>query len=309
MSLTLLFALIAAAATPVPVAVTGACPSAEAVTAALGSALGNEVTTGVADVPRVSDQGDRFSVAVRGQTRQFVDAGRDCDERARAAAVFIALALNPPVVPAPPAPVVRDGAAQQVVAPAAPAAASTPARWIDVAAAARLDGGTASATSAAIGFEARAAVGWRWLGVAATAGVLAPTDSRLSSVTVRQQRFPLSVAVTAQHAIGPRLAVAGAVGAALVPLTLRGEGLDGGSQVTRLDAGARLAVELRIRATPRLAPFVDVHAEIFPRAYQLDVDPFGTVGSTGRLWMGVSAGLSFAVSADGAVGPRWAEHR
>ncbi len=119
-------------------------------------------------------------------------------------------------------------------------------------------------SSAAIGFEGRAAVGWRWLGVAATAGVLAPTDSQFSSVSVRQQRFPLSVAVTAQHGIGPRLAVAGAVGAALVPLTLRGEGLDGGSQSTRLDAGVRLAVELRIRATPRLAPFVDLHAEIFP---------------------------------------------
>jgi len=297
MSPTLLFALIAAVASPVPVAVTGACPSAEAVTAALGSALGNEATTGVAEVPRVSDQGDRFSVAVRRQTRQFVDPTRDCDERARAAAVFIALALNPPVVPPAPAPTVRDGAAPQVVvpAPAAPAPASTSERWIDVAAAGRLDGGTATASGAAIGFEARAAVGWRWLGVAATAGVLAPTESQFSSVTVRQQRFPLSVAVTAQHGIGPRLAVAGAFGAALVPLTLRGEGLDGGSQSTRLDAGVRLAVELRIRATPRLAPFVDLHAEIFPRAYQLDVDPFGTVGSTGRLWVGVSAGLLFAV--------------
>ena len=295
MSPTLLFGLIAAAASPVPVAVTGACPSAEAVTAALGSALGNEATTGAADVPRVSDQGDRFSVAVRGQTRQFVDPARDCDERARAAAVFIALALNPPVVPPAPAPGVRDGAAQQAVVPAAPAPAPTSERWIDLAAGARLDGGFASASSAAIGFEARAAVGWRWLGIAATAGLLAPTESRFSSVTVRQQRFPFSVAVTAQRGIGQRLAVAGAVGAALVPLTLRGEGLDGGSQATRLDAGVRLAVELRIRATPRLAPFVDLHAEIFPRAYQLDVDPLGTVGSTGRLWVGVSAGLSFAL--------------
>jgi hypothetical protein len=76
---------------------------------------------------------------------------------------------------------------------------------------------------------------------------------------------------------------------------LRGEGLAGSSRATRLDAGVRLAVELRIRATPRLAPSVGLHAEIFPRDYQLDVEPLGTVGSTGRLWVGVSAGLSFAV--------------
>ena len=174
---------------------------------------------------------------------------------------------------------------------AAPARAAE--RWIDVAAAARFDGGPSAETSAAFGFEARVTVGWRWLGVAATAGVLAPTDTTFSSVTVRQQRFPLSVAVTARRGLSQRLVVAGAVGAALVPLTLRGESLAGASQSTRLDAGVRLAVELRFLATPRLTPFIDLHAEIFPRAYQLDVDPLGTIGSTGRFWLGAAVGLSF----------------
>ena len=143
-------------------------------------------------------------------------------------------------------------------------------------AAARVDGATQPETGVAIGFEVRAAAGWRWLGVAATAGVLAPTDSRFSAVTVRQQRFPLSLAFTARHRLGERLAVAGAVGAALVPLTLRADGIDGASSSTRLDAGVRLALELAFLATPRLAPFIGIHAEIFPRAYELDVGPPGT---------------------------------
>ena len=297
MSQILLLALIAAApagAPPaLPVTVTGECPSAGAVTAALGSALGGEARTGVADSPRVSDEGDRFSVVALGQSRQFADPARDCDERARAAAVFIALVLNPPVVPRAPQPAPRSGAAQQVAVappPAEPVRASQ--RWIDLGAAARFDGGPASDSGAALGFEARAAAGWRWLGVAATAGVLAPTESRLSSVTIRQQRFPLSVALTARRDVSPRFAVAGAVGAALVPLTLRGE-TPGGSSATRLDAGIRLAVEARFRVSPRLAPFLDLHAEIFPRAYELDVDPLGSVGSTGRFWAGVAAGLLF----------------
>ena len=293
MSPTLLLGLIAAASPTPAVAVTGACPNADAVTAALASALGHEAKRDLAGVAKVTDEGDRFSVTVLGQTRQYGDPARNCDERARAAAVSIALALNPPVVLAP-VPVVRDGAAPQVsvtATEAAPARASV--RWIDVAAAARLDGGQAPATGAAFGFEARVAVGWRWLGVAATAGILAPTDSTLSSVAVRQQRFPLSVALTARRGLAQRLAVAGAVGAALVPLTLRGEALAGASQATRLDAGVRLACELRFLATPRLAPFIGLHAEIFPRPYQLDVDPLGTIGSTGRLWVGASAGLSF----------------
>ena len=130
-----------------------------------------------------------------------------------------------------------------------------------------------------------------WLGVAASAGVLAPTESNRRRP--RQQRFPLSVALTARRGIGERFALSGAAGAALVPLTLRGEALDGGSRATRLDAGVRLALELRMRATRRLSPFLDAHVEVFPRAYQLDVAPLGTVASTGRLWVGASLGLLF----------------
>jgi hypothetical protein len=259
------------------------------VTAALGSALGGEARVTVADAPRVSDQGDRFSVTALGQSRQYADPARDCDERARAAAVFIALVLNPPIAPPPPAPAAAPPVA--VVAPPPPVPA---ARWFDLGAAARVDGGPSSETGTAVGFEARASVGlWRWLGIAASAGVLAPAESTLSSVTVRQQRFPLGLALVARRALSPRVVLAGAAGAALVPLTLRAESLDGGSQSTRLDAGIRFAIELRFRATPHLAPFLDLHAELFPRPYQLDVDPLGTVGSTGRFWLGAAVGLAF----------------
>ena len=283
MSPVLLLGLLAAA---VPsVAVTGDCPGAEAVTAALRSALGSDAKVGVSEPPRVSDQGDRFSVAAAGQVQQYADPGRDCEERARAAAVFIALALNPPLAPPGPAPTVRDAPAP----PPPPASA----RWLDLAVAARADGGPGQAVGPAIGAEIHAAAGWRWLGVPATAGILAPSEGTYSSITVRQQRFPLSLALTARRDVSQRLAIAGAAGAALVPLTVRATAIDGGPSSTRLDAGIRLAFELRFRATPRLAPFVDLHAEFFPRAYELQVDPLGTIGSTGRFWLGVSAGVAF----------------
>ncbi len=97
----LLLGLVAAAAPSLTVDVTGKCPSAEAVAVALGSAVGTEMKAIGKDVPKVTDLGDRFSVSAFGQAREYADPGRDCDERARAAAVFIALALNPPFVPAP----------------------------------------------------------------------------------------------------------------------------------------------------------------------------------------------------------------
>ena len=294
----LLLGLIAAAAPSLTVDVTGRCPSAEAVAVALGSAVGMETKATGKDIPRVTDLGDRFSVSAFGQAREYPDPGRDCDERARAAAVFIALALNPPIVPTPPPPPAAPPVRVQEAAPP-PVAPPPSARWQNVGAAARVDGSTQPETGFAIGFEVRAAAGWHWLGIAATAGVLAPTDSRFSAVTVRQQRFPLSLAFTARHPIGERIAVAGAVGAALVPLTLRADGIDGAPSSTRLDAGVRLALDLAFLATPRLAPFIGIHAEIFPRAYELDVGPpgsvgsVGSVGSTGRFWLGASVGLSF----------------
>jgi len=137
------------------------------------------------------------------------------------------------------------------------------------------------------------AAGWRWLGLAATAGVLAPTETRYPSVTVRQQRFPLSLAITARRRLSPRFAITGAAGAALVPITLRAQDIAGAPTSTRLDAGLRLALELHVHATAQLAPFVGLHAEIFPRTYELDVDPGGNVGSTGGFWLGGSLGLSF----------------
>ncbi len=293
-----LVAAVMVASSALPVNVTGECPSAAAVAAALRSALGNEATSSVAEAPKVSDLGDRFSVAASGQVRQYADPRRDCDERARAAAVFIALALNPPLVAPPPAPPARDQATLQVTAPPPPVAPLESSGWLDLGVAARLDSGPAPAAGPAIGAEIRAAIGRRWYGLVASAGVLTPTegsyvtDGASASVAVRQQRFPLSLALTARHGITPRLALAGAVGAALVPLTLRVDAA-GGQTETRLDAGVRLAVELRILASPRLRPFVDLHAEMFPRAYQLEVDPLGNFGSTGWFWAGVSAGLSF----------------
>jgi hypothetical protein len=288
MNLVLVLALLAAAP---PVAVTGDCPGADAVAAALRSALGSDAKVGASDTLRVSDLGDRFSVAAAGQVRQYADPARDCDERARAAAVFIALALNPPLAPPGPSPAPPPGATLQ--AAAAPPSPPVSARWFDLGVAARADGGPGQAVGAAFGAEIHAAAGWRWIGVAATAGVLAPGDGTYASVTVRQQRFPLSLALTARRDLSQRLAIAGAVGAALVPLTLRATALEGGPSQTRLDAGIRLAFELRFRATQRLAPFVDLHAEIFPRAYELQVGPVGTIGSTGRFWMGAAAGVSF----------------
>ncbi|HVJ15856.1 MAG TPA: hypothetical protein VM686_10445, partial [Polyangiaceae bacterium] len=52
-----------------------------------------------AEAVLIEDGGDSFSVSVGGETRRFDDASRECAERARLAAVFVALVLDPLHVP------------------------------------------------------------------------------------------------------------------------------------------------------------------------------------------------------------------
>jgi hypothetical protein len=279
------------AAAPVALVVEaqGSCPSGEAVRAALLPALVEAPAASGRQAPRVTDLGDRFVVDAAGQTGAFVDVARDCTERARVAAVFIALALSPPAAPERPASPPQPGPG--------PAPRPHPLRWVDVTAEARLDGGSVgapAATTFAWGGDVRAAVGRGALGVAATAGVLAPVDNTFGSVDVRQQRFPLSLSLTLGHELPRGLRFAGDLGLAIVPFTLRGEGLSTVAPATRVDLGARLAVVVWLPAVVgRLAPVVGLHAEIFPRPYRFSVDPLGDIGSSSGFWLGGSLGLSY----------------
>jgi hypothetical protein len=275
----------------------GTCPTRQGVTAALLPALRHEPPkVSGAGVSRVVDLGDRFEVAAFGQTRQYIDIARDCAERARVAAVFITLALNPPALPsslaAPPGvtPAIESAPPPDTVPPST--------RGASVAIAARVDtpiGAAFPATGFAAGAELRGAIDWRFFGLAATAGILAPTEARVSSVTVREQRFPLSLALSARQKLARGVDAAVALGVSVVPITLRGDGLTTSLPATRLDTGARVAFELRLPALAwRAAPLVAVHAEYFPRPYVLDVAPLGSIGSTARFWLGASVGMAIA---------------
>src|SRR6185369_15602754 len=85
------------------VAETGACPASERVA--------NELRRLLPTVPigadpsgleiRIGDLGGRYRVCLGGVDKELVDARRRCDERARAAGVFIYLTLVPPSVELP----------------------------------------------------------------------------------------------------------------------------------------------------------------------------------------------------------------
>ena len=83
---------------PVVVLPAGGCPDQAAVDAELERLLPLPPPSAHATALVVADLGDRFAVAAFGAQRIFVDPGRDCGERARTAAVAIAVTLAPPTV-------------------------------------------------------------------------------------------------------------------------------------------------------------------------------------------------------------------
>lgn len=129
-------------------------------------------------------------------------------------------------------------------------------------------------------------------GLEATAGVVTPTRNTVASIEVVQQRFPCSLSAFYRKRAGAHLALGVSLGAALTPFTLHGQGLDTTLPVTRLDAGARAKLELRVTGHT-VEPFANVHVEYFPRTYEIAVAPLGKIGTTAPLQIGLSVGVAF----------------
>jgi len=273
---------------------TSSCPTRAAVATALSPALAHSGPN-LDPLPsdfRLVDLGDAFEVTVGGQVQRYADAARDCAERARVAAVFVALAMNPPSLEppraAPPVPLQPQ--------PQPPPPPQRERSWLSVGVAARIDdavGGGSDATSGATaGGEIDVGFGRGSVGIEVAAGVVTSTQNTIASVQVSQQRFPCSVSAFFRRRAGAHLEVGAELGAALTPFTLHGQGLDTTLPVTRFDAGARLGLELRV-ARAGLAPFATLHVEYFPRTYQIAVAPLGNIGTTAPLQIGLSVGVAF----------------
>jgi len=269
------------------------CPAREAVAAALSPALVH-IRPNADPLPsdfRIVDLGDAFEVTASGQVQRYADAARDCAERARVAAVFVALAMNPPSLEAPRPPPPPPSVVPPPQPPPPPEGL-----WLSLGVAARVDGavgGGSDATSGATaGGEIDVAFGRGSFGVEATAGAMTSTENTVVSVQVKEQRFPCSLAATIHRRPSAHLELGAALGASLTPFTLHGQGLDTTLPVTRFDAGARLALELKV-AGHALVPFANLHLEYFPRTYEIVVAPLGNIGTTAPLQIGLSIGVAY----------------
>jgi hypothetical protein len=290
------------------IAAVGACPGADAVAQTVETLIPHRAIP----VPRrgaevnVADQGDsyRVQVVVEGAThaRLYRDVGRDCAHRARVAAVFVALTLMPPelLMESPPTPPPPPLAAPPAAVVAAPPPAPVPrpswrpsfalAGVLDVAPAV-LDAPSIVSPGAElrVGLQKGRVAGELGIGVQPAAGFAR------AGVSVRQRRVPLDASVVFRQPVRGAIQLGAAAGVAAAAFAIEGVSSPVNGESTRLELGARGAVEVRITSSSRrLSAFLGAHAIYFPRSYELAMTPMGVIGHTPSLWLGGQLGSSLS---------------
>ncbi len=225
---------------------------------------------------RVIDRGPTFGVEVAGIDRRFGDVARDCVERARQAAVFIALNLKP--------------------APSEPA---------DIEVAPRLQVGVHAsgelAYSRAQQRFAPGAGGGLWLAYGAlrfafSAALLFANEISVRSAEVgasaRLMRVPLVWSGSYQLRL-ERFSVGPLLGAALDVLHMRGQGVARAQTKLRANLGVIGGLDSVLRVSPTLSVVARIGITVFPRAYSLSIAPLGPGGQTPKLWFSANLGVGW----------------
>ncbi len=247
------------------------------------------VTRGETPLVEIIDLGVPYRILAAGQVREYRDESRDCAYRARIAAVFVALAIDPAQLTMPtPAP--------QAAPPPVPQAAPPPLEDLP-SPRARLDLGATLVGGLGpedrvgqVGAELRWSAGRHRLGPEAGVTALLPVDNTVGGVRLRQWRLPIDAGVRARIA-GPRFERYGELGVSAALLSERALDLASSRSQTGIEIGLRLAVGVHA-SRARFAPFAALSGELVPAPPAIFALPAGTVGHTPIFWIGATAGAS-----------------
>jgi hypothetical protein len=286
------------------------CPSAEAVRSMLAPLVKEEillpserVTNSVpATHVRVRDLGVDYEIELTDARRSQKDPARDCQERARVAAVFIALNLNAPLAAEAPVPATPSAPAPQPApAPEAPA--------VDQRA------GEADARSSALHIELSASVSVMFApgrdlvapaGGAALSLGLGAFRLTLSGALMGKVALPLSPGDPGGHvellraplgaSVGyvwraSRFALEPRLGLALDLLRVQGRELHEAARELRANAGVSAGLLGRVLLGHQLALFAGVDGAWFPYSYEVRVEPAPRTAHTPSVWLAGQLGL------------------
>jgi hypothetical protein len=301
LALTIASHVQAQAPRPLGLRLKSACPGRDLLVSELTPLLRGYALSDSADLfAEIEDLGESYTVNVAGASREVRDPGRQCLDRARVAAVFLALNLpSSPPPPPPPrtaAPRVQspDNLERDLVAHVAP-----PTRLLRAfemrpfALAEAAQGAGVASTGVGLAASLRfGSVAITLLGAATTATT--PYQGNGEPTRFELRRLPFAALLGWETSLG-MLGVGAETGLALDVLRFDGKTVPHAEQALRVNPGLRFNAVLRVRASRRLSAELMPIVAWFPRTYLVRVEPSQLLAETPRFWLGVSLGLNCQV--------------
>lgn len=237
----------------------------------------------------VRDLGERYEIEVSGVLNAQADAARDCAERARVAAVFIAMNVRAPTLPREEP---REPAPTVPASSPAPATETTPTWQLSLGAFASLAYVPSARVSGGGGLELWLTRAHLRLGL--TSGALSASELAIDpgSGHVELLRLPSNLWAGAMWRIS-RFELGALLGPALDALRAQGRDLTRSESGWRVNLGGALALQSRLVLGAGWSLGALVSGSFFPRSYQLQVAPDARSAETPRFWLTAQLGVLF----------------
>jgi hypothetical protein len=258
----------------------GTCPSAADVAQELQRLF---PTMEISTAPGGGDAGDAILqenagglfVTLSGSRRYFEGPTQRCADRARLAAIFLAIVLDPPRFSTPP-----------------PSSIPTLFRsWeLELAPAFQIAPGAGLAAVPLAGGGGLRLLWGRTVRLSVGAGVLSSSTLRYQQADARALWIPIDVGARLTL-IGPRWDAGVEASLIVAPVYLQGSGLTPAESGWRAEIGERTAVLVRLWLTKRIGIFASIYDFGWPQGIRLTVAGAGDVGQTPRFWLGAQGGL------------------
>jgi|GEM_PF-1580408 len=235
----------------------------------------------------IIDLGLKFRVLAGGRAREYRDDAQDCTYRARVAAVFVALAVDPAAVlvepPPPPVP---------TPAPASPPPPVVPARLVQVEIGVAVDRSLGTGPQATqLGGGLRVILGRGPVALVVGAAAFLAKDAELNGLRVNQRHDPLDLGLRARWQ-GSFVEPYVEIGLGLALIYEEALNLDTNASGQTVEPGGFAVIGARLAAQSRVGFFVAGRVEWIPSPVQIRALPTGVVGHAPAFWAGATCGLS-----------------
>ena len=277
----------------------GACPTAGEVATVLERLLVRTKVAPSAGSPgagdaSISDEGPYYRVRIAGHERSFVDAARQCQERARHAAVFVALILDPPMVPEPPLPASSPApppAEQLPQPPRGERATPLDLTFTPVFQVAPASSNRRTAVTGGVAVRARSK---NRLNLSLSGGLLYGA-LHFGEVDAAAWWIPIDLAVGVSSRSG-QWEIATEIGPNASVLSIIAENLPQARRQTRLELGGRVSTSTRFWLNEKAAVFLSADMIARPSPYTLRIEGEGDIGTTPAVWLGGAIGLTCEIN-------------